>query len=181
MGCDCCNLSHNRTNRRLYGTVGTSFERAAELADWYGRTALVPTEPPRCRKCGNNQRPPLYKRDAAQKPTFVDDKLNGSCPTCAESYEIEARWVPYHRAGDVREPYFGTLLYLVEETAKGYIWAYNRAHAEVLQNYFADGLRKRSGDAAHETMTANLPNWIKLGTNRTLVEKALNKLIKMSG
>ena len=179
--CGNCSLSQSRTSKRVYGAAGTGFERAANLSDWYGCTAAVPVEPPRCRKCGNGVKPALQIRDPSPKGKDADDRITGVCPTCGESYGFAVRWVPHHRTGDVREPHFGLPLHLLTETAQGTIWAYNRTHAETLRDYITDGTRDGPDEAAREAMTANMPKWMKLGKNRTLVEKALSKLIKMSG
>ena len=126
-------------------------------------------------------KPALQIRDRSPKGKDADDRITGVCPACGESYEFAVRWVPHHRTGDITEPYFGLPLYLLAETAQGAIWAYNRTHAESLRDYITDGTRDRPGDPGQAAMTANMPKWMKLSKNRALVEKALNKLIKMSG
>lgn len=173
--CPHCTMHHSRAHSRSFGSNGRSHNRASDLSDWYGETLLLPTEPSRCRKCGNDIADASCRQAADKIVASVDDALTGQCSRCGEGYRLSARWTPFHDAGGSRERFFGTQLYLRKETAKGTVWGYNREHIEALSHYIASDRRDRE-DGNVRALVNNLPGWIKQAKNRDLVARALARL-----
>lgn len=171
--CKNCACHHTRSQPRSFGATGVCFEHTSDLSDWFGDVLLRPTEPPRCRKCGNDVAYPPHRRAALERVVRTDDKATGQCATCGADFEFSARWVPFHDAGGVRERFFGTRLYLREETSKGIVWAYNRRHGEAIGKYVASAIRDSAVDEKALGLFANLPSWIKQAKNRGAVLTAL--------
>jgi hypothetical protein len=51
------------------------------------------------------------------------------------------------------------------------LWAYNEAHLQALHDYAAAPLRERAG-VTNGPMFSRLPQWMKLGRNRVLLQRA---------
>lgn len=176
--CKNCACHHTRSHPRSFGANGVCFERTSDLSDWFGDVLLRPTEPPRCRKCGNGVAYPTHRRRALESGVRTDGEATGQCATCGADFEFSARWVPFHDAGAVRERFFGARLYLREETSKGTVWAYNRRHAEAIGNYVASAMRDSAADDNALGLFANLPSWMKQAKNRSVVLTALAHMTK---
>jgi len=80
------------------------------------------------------------------------------------------------RDGEANDPHFGLPLLLVEPTRAGVLWAYNAAHLEALQEYVVSPLRERAG-VSNGSMFSRLPGWMKLGRNRAMMRKAIERLL----
>lgn len=173
--CPACGLHKTREKPRLFAENGTCFERAPAVNDWYGATRLVATEPSRCKTCGSMVKIKTDIRSADSRPVVWAQESSGDCDNCNTNNIFNGLWVPFFTSNEARERNFGACLYLVEETSKGTLWAYNRKHAEALLDYISADLRG-VGNHLTRTMVAMLPAWIKFAKNRKLVEKALGKL-----
>ena len=179
--CPACGLSKTREMPRLFAENSTCFERSPTVNDWYGALRLVATETSRCKTCGSMVKINTDIRCAGSRPNVLVHQCCGDCGTCGTNNIFDGLWVPFFEAGEARDPNFGACLYLAEETAKGQLWAYNRAHAEALLDFISAKLREgRVGNDGAKTMVTMLPSWMKSAKNRTLIEKTLNKMIGKS-
>lgn len=147
------------------------FERAENLNDWYGWLTPLVTGDKNCTRCGNRIEVGL-KRQLRAKVTRIKDIAEGACSTCHTAQTVDVIWVPYLSSADAREGGFGAMLYLVEETPKGTLFAFNRDHAQKLLVYISANERGQAAES-HEAMFALLPGWVKAAKNRKLVEKVL--------
>ncbi len=175
--CPRCNLLQSRVRRRLFGADGASYERAGSNGDWYGAFTLVTSGSERCDKCGNGLTIPKRSRPSFPPVATHAVSLDAQCETCAAVKPVAARWVPRFQQGEPRDPAFGCALYLQEETGRGTLWAYNRAHALALLEWIASPARSRDGAILPGAMASRLPGWMKSAANRTAVEKSLGRLV----
>ncbi len=174
--CAACGLTYTHARHRTFGDAGVCFERSETLSDWYGWLSAVPVGPCSCHKCGNTIELQM-SRQLRQNIVRIKDQAEGVCPTCNAAKAVDFIWVPCMAGDEPRERSFGTRLYLVEETPKGLLFAFNRDHAEKLLAYVSADQRGQAA-AGHETMFALLPGWMKAARNRALVEKTLKRLIE---
>ena len=100
-----------------------------------------------------------------------------SCQICDAINTVEIIWLPFAVADQPRDRYFGAALFLVEHSAKGTLFALNKAHAQQLLDYISRGLRC-DVDGADVWRSSILPTWIKLAKNRQSVERMLKRMIE---
>lgn len=174
--CEGCALHHTRGHARKFGQAGICFEKSADLSDWFGETILVPNEASVCFKCGGSIDLRFKTSSPGKIRHQVDENVIGTCSGCRAKADISARWVPFHRRGGTREPYFGTNLFLREDTSKGTVWAYNLQHLQLLAEQLVSKSGKRQKDAEAQAMLDNLPQWIKSAKNRKVVAGALSRI-----
>lgn len=104
--------------------------------------------------------------------------VSGLCPHCGRSSEVSVSGQRV-RDGEANDPHFGLPLLLVEPTRAGVLWAYNAAHLQALQEYVVSPLRERAG-VSNGSMFSRLPGWMKLGRNRAMMRKAIERLLLKS-
>ena len=177
--CPACSLHQTRPRPRLFAADGASLERTA-APDWHGPFVQIPPGPARCSRCGNGLSPPRRVIAAGKRPVSMTGAGEVRCAGCGEASSVETLWTPLLAAAQGREPYFGTRLYLLEETGRGVVWAYNRRHAQALLDWIAADLRERGPSTGFRTMAAMLPGWMKVARNRDAVAKSLRRLIDLS-
>ncbi|MEU8232199.1 hypothetical protein AB0C12_21655 [Actinoplanes sp. NPDC048967] len=98
------------------------------------------------------------------------------CPGCGRSafWEPARRWSCW---GGPTDPFFGLPLWLRTTCCGGRtLWAFNRAHLELLEGHLAAGLRERGTAGQGLTLLARLPAWLKAGRHRGEVLRALDRL-----
>lgn len=175
--CPGCSLRQIRAKPQRFGVDGTSFERGAAHQEWHGAFRLIAPGNARCTACGNAIT--ITHKISATVPRASRHAMTQgiACTVCRTQNWVEAIWVPYLSSGDGRDPSFGCLLYLTEQTPRGTVWAYNRPHAEALQDWVASTTRPRGAAALPDAMAARLPGWIKSAANRSMVVKALERLV----
>ncbi|MFB7935753.1 hypothetical protein [Streptomyces sp. NPDC056049] len=81
-------------------------------------------------------------------------------------------------AGPATDPWFGVPLRFRAETRHGWLWAYDRAHLDLIRRYVAAPLRERAPwyDTGRKmTLVARLPAWIKHAKNRDEVLRAIRR------
>lgn len=176
--CPSCRLQHSRIIKRRFGDNGICFERAENLNDWYGWLTPLVASDKTCTKCGNRIEVAL-KSQLRAKVARIMDTAEGACGTCHLAQTVGVVWVPYLNAAEACEGGFGVRLYLVEETPKGVLFAFNRDHAQKLLDYVSADQRGEAAEG-HEAMFALLPGWVKAAKNRKLVEKVLSRMIDMA-
>ena len=77
--------------------------------------------------------------------------------------------------------YFRLPLWLQISCSGEVLWAYNRNHLEMLENYVAAKLRERT-QKGRSSFLSKLPQWIKSAKNRDEVLKGIAKLMeKLNG
>lgn len=137
--------------------------------DWVGPVRYSGYRP--CGYCGHKWVRAELHRARAVSPLRT---LAADCSQCGRSSEVEvtlSRW----RGTEAIDPHFGLPLRLVEKTAAGVLWAYNEAHLQALHDYAAAPLRERAG-VTNGSMFSRLPQWMKLGRNRVLLQRAVERL-----
>ncbi|GAA2333326.1 hypothetical protein OKJ48_23860 [Streptomyces kunmingensis] len=77
------------------------------------------------------------------------------------------------------DPYFGARLWLQTETRRGWVWAYNLEHLEVIKRFVQASLRE--GIPWHDhgrkmTVVARLPAWMQQAKNRDEVLRAVARI-----
>lgn len=78
------------------------------------------------------------------------------------------------------DPFFKIPLFLQTKCCGDVLWAYNSFHIEILKEYVATKLRKRSTSSnLNRSIASRLPQWIKSSGNREQVLKGLEALEKM--
>ncbi len=177
LACPSCSLRQIRAKPRLFGANGTSYERRATHAEWYGAFRLIADGSARCATCGNALNIPRKISSTPIRPDGHAIEQDVACTVCQTRNRVKAIWVPYHDAGDARDPSFGCQLHLIEQTAKGTVWAYNQPHAETLLDWVASPTRPRGATAIPDAMAARLPGWMKSAAHRSSVVKALARLV----
>lgn len=176
MVCPSCGLHHQRLKPRLFGDNGICFERSTVLHDWYGWLKPVICSDASCSRCGNAltaDTTPQMREKIAQ----INGQAIGCCQTCGATKAVEIIWLPLALADQPYDCYFGAALFLVEHSAKGTLFALNKAHAQQLLDYISSGLRCH-GAGADSRRFSILPTWIKLAKNRQLVERMLKRMIE---
>ena len=171
LSCPTCGLRHVRSKARLFGVGGICYEHAQALDDWYGWLSPVAMGNASCPKCGNRVEARL-KKQPRQKIARLVDTIEGACATCGTANAVDIIWVPFAQPDEPRERGFGAQLFLVVETPKGTLFAFNHAHAQKLLDYISSDQRGPAAEG-HEAMFAVLPGWVKAAKNRKLVEKVL--------
>lgn len=174
--CPDCSLRQIRVKPRRFGADGTCYERGAEHMVWHGAFGLIADGNARCATCGNALTIPRKISSTSPRSAGHAIEQDIDCTVCRAQNWIKAIWVPYLHPGDARDPSFGCQLHLIEHTAKGTVWAFNRPHAEALLEWAASVARSRGGSAIHDAMAARLPGWMKSAANRPMVVKALERL-----
>ncbi|WP_414496059.1 hypothetical protein [Stenotrophomonas maltophilia] len=137
--------------------------------DWVGPVRYSGYRP--CGYCGHKWVRAELHRARATPPLRT---LAADCGQCGRSSEVEvtlSRW----RGNEAIDPHFGLPLRLVEKTAAGVLWAYNEAHLQALHDYAAAPLRERAG-VTNRSMFSRLPQWMKLGRNRVLLQRTVERL-----
>ncbi len=138
--------------------------------DWAGRVHYSGRRP--CGYCGHQWVCAcLVGKPGQPAPTAVA----GLCPQCGRSSEVSVSGQRV-RDGEANDPHFGLPLLLVEPTRAGVLWAYNAAHLQALHEYVVSPLRERAG-VSNGSMFSRLPGWMKLGRNRAMMRKAIERLL----
>ena len=176
MVCPSCGLHHQRLNPRRFGDNGICFERSTVLRDWYGWLKPVICNDDRCSRCGNALALALTPQ-LREKIPQINTQAIGCCQTCGATQAVGITWLPFAVADQPYDCYFGAGLFLVEHSAKGTLFALNKAHAQQLLDYISRGLRC-DVDGADVGRFSILPTWIKLAKNRQLVERMLKRMIE---
>ncbi|GIJ45319.1 hypothetical protein Val02_22050 [Virgisporangium aliadipatigenens] len=99
------------------------------------------------------------------------------CPACAHT----GRWSTRTGSswwGLPVDPFFRQPLWLTAAVRGHRLWAYNRAHLDVLAGFVAARLRERgpSAGCCEMTMIETLPAWLKSARNRADVLSAVERL-----
>jgi DNA-directed RNA polymerase subunit RPC12/RpoP len=127
-----------------------------------------------CPRCGhratNAPRPTADSRVSAWPRRLV-------CTWCAYS----ASWSPEGSQGwcwgGPVDPFFRLPLWLRVQCCGGQtLWAFNRTHLDLLQDYVGARLRERGPESGGMTLVARLPNWIKAASNRDELLRAISRL-----
>ncbi|MGW4941589.1 hypothetical protein ACWEOZ_08375 [Actinoplanes sp. NPDC004185] len=93
---------------------------------------------------------------------------------CGRSAFRARRWSCW---GGPVDPYFGLPLWLRTTCCGGRtLWAFNRAHLDLLEGHLAAGLRERGTAGQGMTVLARLPAWLKSARHRGEVLSALTRL-----
>ncbi|WP_282297617.1 hypothetical protein [Stenotrophomonas sp. PS02289] len=138
--------------------------------DWAGPVHYSGRRP--CGYCGHQWVCACVSGKPGQPaPTVVP----GLCPQCGRSSEVSVSGQRV-RDGEANDPHFGLALLLVEPTRAGVLWAYNADHLQALQDYVVSPLRERAG-VSNGSMFSRLPGWMKLGRNRAMMRKAIERLL----
>lgn len=176
--CPSCSLRQIRAKPRRFGANGTSYERGAAHPEWHGAFRLIADGNARCTTCGNALNIPRKISYTSTRPAGHAIEQDIACTVCQTQNRIKAIWVPYHDPSDARDPSFGCQLHLIEQTAKGTVWAYNKPHAESLLDWVTSPTRPRGATAIPDAMAARLPGWMKSAANRSAMVKALERFLE---
>ena len=76
----------------------------------------------------------------------------------------------------LRDPYFGSSLWLQTSCCGEVLWAFNKEHLDFLEEFVGAGLREAYPNG---TMASRLPEWMKRAKNREDVLKCIRKLRAM--
>jgi hypothetical protein len=98
-----------------------------------------------------------------------------SCLNCAYT----AVWQPSAASywGGPFDPFFGRPLWLQASCCGGKtLWAFNREHLDLIDDYVRARLRERGHDRAHMSMLEKLPTWIKSAKNRDEIARTIQRL-----
>ncbi|WNH53831.1 hypothetical protein PDM29_06000 [Stenotrophomonas oahuensis] len=156
------------TARFRCGSCGAALDSAA--GDWVGPVHYGGRRP--CGYCGHQWVCACVAGKPGQPaPTVV----SGLCPHCGRSSEVSVSGQRV-REGEANDPHFGLPLLLVEPTRAGVLWAYNAAHLQALHEYVVSPLRERAG-VSNGSMFSRLPGWMKLGRNRAMMRKAIERML----
>jgi DNA-directed RNA polymerase subunit RPC12/RpoP len=175
--CAHCGFHRTRNHPRRFGENGICFERAGKLPDWFGEVVRVPATRPRCGRCGSLVDVPKDRSWIANVSGALETDFEGRCPACQEALSLRILRVPFHDASCAIEPFFGTRLFLVEETAKGELWAFSRAHAQAILDYIKAGDRTGALADGRGVFVENLPSWVQSAKNRETVIKAIERML----
>jgi predicted RNA-binding Zn-ribbon protein involved in translation (DUF1610 family) len=121
----------------------------------------------RCPRCGRwlEKR---YHRALAKRRAIVL-----SCPCKAETV-VALQFISV-RLGGPHDPYFGYPLWLQKTIGPNVLWAYNRRHLAFLKEYVAAAIRPRT-PGANGSLASRLPAWMKKGTRRANLLRAIQAL-----
>ncbi|WP_405429227.1 hypothetical protein [Micromonospora sp. NBC_00617] len=127
-----------------------------------------------CPRCGhraiNAARPTADKRVPSWPRRL-------SCTRCAYSASWSPRGSRESCWGGPVDPFFGLPLWLTVQCCGGKtLWALNRTHLDLLQEYVGARLRERGPQPGGMTLVARLPNWLKAAGNRDEVLRAISRL-----
>lgn len=130
-----------------------------------------------CPSC--DARATLVPLDDPRTSRIVRRRL--ACGDCGFVRDHDGHAVAYFADG--RDPCFANPLWHRKRTPKGLIWAYHRAHLEMLRAYVAASERERSQNPTwhNHSYVSRLPAWIKAAKNREAVVKALDQLLVSDG
>jgi hypothetical protein len=121
----------------------------------------------RCPRCGRwlEKR---YQRILAKRRQVVL-----SCPCKAQTaVDVSFRSV---RLGRPYDPYFGYPLWFTKNIGDEVLWAYNRRHISFLRAYIGAGNRPRT-PSRNGSLASRLPQWLKKGTRRAGLLRAITAL-----
>lgn len=99
-----------------------------------------------------------------------------SCLRCAQT----AVWQPQppsYRWGGPFDPFFEQPLWLQASCCGGKtLWAFNKEHLDLIDNYVRARLRERGHDRAYASLLEKLPAWIKSAKHRDEITRAIERL-----
>lgn len=127
----------------------------------------------RCPEC--DRRATLLPLNDLRSSRIVERRL--TCGSCGFTRDHDGIAVAFFDDG--RDPSFGFPLWYRKRTSKGVLWAYHRAHLEMLRAYVGTTERERAKSPTwrNQSYFSRLPAWIKSARNRDMVVKALDQLL----
>ena len=131
------------------------------------------------------------------------DEVRGVCPRCencarnvmsadGSSRQLTCFFCGFNKSferggystSEPIDPFVGLPLWLVEQTPKGALYAYNSKHLDLLEQYISAHLRERKpGEHGwrNQGYFARLPRWIKAQENREMLKHKITMLRQRAG
>jgi hypothetical protein len=126
------------------------------------------TEKQRCPRCGR-----WLGRRSIRNLTKRGEVVR-ACPCGAETLVHVTRALAI---GDPVDPWFRLPVWLQRRFRDELLWAYNRRHLVFLRDYVAAGLRQRQ-PRRRGSLASRLPQWLKNGSDREAILKAIEDLLE---
>lgn len=106
------------------------------------------------------------------------------CRHCGYNKKTLAKGRTFHwHDEDPTDSYFGASLWMKTRCCGHSLWAFNRRHLELLENYVEAKLRERreyeESGWANRSLVSRLPAWMKSAKNREEILKGLVRLREM--
>ncbi|MEV3993636.1 hypothetical protein AB0J57_32555 [Streptomyces sp. NPDC049837] len=135
----------------------------------------------RCPGCARAARVVLTPADSDPGGRMLFRPRRLVCCGCGLSRVWSGRLVTLSRgtAQPATDPYLGMPLWLQIETRRGWLWAYNLEHLDLIRRFVQAPLRERASwyDTGQKmTLVARLPAWIKRAKNRDEVLRAISRI-----
>jgi hypothetical protein len=133
---------------------------------------------PTCQGCART-----FRKGGSRPGAFAPRRL--VCPSCGTTKEWAKREIAHKWRGRPHDGFFRLPLWLQERCAGQTLWAYNRAHLELIEGFIGATLRERARDQAwgwrNRSLGSRLPKWLQTA-KRAVVQKAIARLwAKLSG
>lgn len=133
-----------------------------------------------CPKCGGRAKVVIDEAEFALLPTRKSEKYRNQfyaprrliCLNCLHRDLWKGNQI---LTGGNVDWYFQLPLWLQISCCGEVLWAYNRSHLEMLENYVGAKLRERTVKGRNSFLS-KLPKWIKSAKNRDEILKAIGKL-----
>lgn len=145
----------------------------------YGQMQYVLVVCPRCHACARI----TVRLGATTHPDcFTPRRV--VCPACSYVKEWEGGGLHYDwYASPMRDCWFGLPLWLQTRCCGHVLWAYNREHLYIMEQYVAAHLREQEPNARgrrigwrSKTLVNRLPEWMIVAGHRRAVLHAIKKL-----
>lgn len=143
----------------------------------YGQMQEILVVCPRCHACARI----TVRPGATPDPVGYFTPRRVVCPDCSYLKEWEGHGVgAYWYASPMRDCWFGLPLWLQTRCCGRVLWAYNRPHLHILEQYIAAHLREHRPDAKTgwrgSSLVSRLPEWMIVAGHRRAVLHAIRKL-----
>ena len=143
----------------------------------YGQLQEILVVCPRCRACAHVT---VRLGAAPSLPGYFTDR-RVICAACGYVKEWNKRGIGFNwNASLMRDCYFGLPLWLQTRCCGHVLWAYNRQHLHIIEQYIAAHLREHRADAKagwrNSSLVNRLPEWMIVARHRQAVLHAIAKL-----
>jgi len=112
---------------------------------------------------------------------IAEEVVKAACNNCTYTAERSTRHKAcYWYDENPTDGYFGLDLWLQVDCSGNSLWAFNKRHLNILEEFVNADLRQRNMDKQwgwyNSSLISRLPKWIKSSKNRELVSKGLKRL-----
>lgn len=153
------------------------FQDAGETIYSYMDEILV--ECPRCRACARVFRREPDENAATHLRCFQPRRV--VCESCGFTKDWQGNSLHFDGYADpMRDSYFRLSLWLQTPCCGHTLWAYNRRHLRLIEDYVQADLREHTRDPkwgwSNQALANRLPEWMIIAKHREPVLKAIAKL-----